>query len=101
MNLGVYVGSLLTQDVDPGSLAPHTVSPGAVGFILFAGLGLATFLLWKSMNRQLKKIDLPRESEVPRAGEPESVGADASGQPADVIDLSDNGAVGGPGSGER
>ena len=35
---------------------PSVVSPGLVGFFLFFGLGLATLLLWLSMNRQLKRI---------------------------------------------
>ncbi len=35
------------------------VSPGVLGFIVVAILGLATWLLIRSMGRQLKKIDLP------------------------------------------
>ena len=37
------------------------VSPGVLGFIVVAFLGLATWLLIRSMGRQLKKIDLPDE----------------------------------------
>ena len=35
------------------------VSPGVLGFIVVAILGLATWLLIRSMGKQLKKIDLP------------------------------------------
>lgn len=35
------------------------VSPGVLGFIVVALLGVATWLLIRSMNRQFRKIDLP------------------------------------------
>ena len=35
------------------------VSPGVVGFLVVALLGVATYLLIRSMNRQIKRIDLP------------------------------------------
>lgn len=37
------------------------VSPGVLGFVVVALLGVATFLLIRSMNRQIKRIDLPDE----------------------------------------
>lgn len=37
------------------------VTPGVLGFLVVAVLGFATFLLVKSMNRQLKKINLPKD----------------------------------------
>jgi hypothetical protein len=42
------------------------VTPGLLGFVVVALLGVATYLLVRSMNRQLKKIDLP-EDEHPEA----------------------------------
>jgi hypothetical protein len=39
------------------------VSPGVIGFLVVALLGVATWLLLRSMTRQLKKIDLPDEHE--------------------------------------
>lgn len=33
------------------------VGPGLVGFILFVFLCVAVFLLWRSMNKQLTRID--------------------------------------------
>jgi hypothetical protein len=38
------------------------VNPGLLGFVVVALLGVATWLLIRSMNRQIKKIDLPDDS---------------------------------------
>ena len=45
------------QNIDPSVL-----SPGLVGFLLFAGLAVAIVVLVFSMNRQLKKIDFDEEA---------------------------------------
>lgn len=37
------------------------VTPGVLGFIVVAAIGVATWLLIRSMNRQMKKIDIPPE----------------------------------------
>jgi hypothetical protein len=42
-------------------LTDQDVSPGVLGFVVVALLGVATFLLVRSMNRQIKKIDIPEE----------------------------------------
>jgi len=39
------------------------VSPGVIGFVVVALLGVATWLLIRSMLRQFKKIDLPDDDE--------------------------------------
>jgi len=57
--------------VDAGAMAVSVVravddtdvSPGVIGFIVVALLGVATWLLLRSMLRQLKKIDLPDDDE--------------------------------------
>jgi hypothetical protein len=41
------------------AVAESNVNPGLLGFVVVALLGVATWLLIRSMNRQLKKIDLP------------------------------------------
>jgi hypothetical protein len=38
------------------------VNPGLLGFLVVAVLGVATWLLIRSMNRQIKKIDLPDDA---------------------------------------
>ena len=35
------------------------VTPGVLGFLVVALLGVATYLLIRSMNRQIRRIDLP------------------------------------------
>ncbi|GAA4925868.1 large-conductance mechanosensitive channel [Nonomuraea thailandensis] len=45
-------------------LAAGEVSPGLLGFVVVALLGLALYILIKSMNKQMSKIQVPRESEI-------------------------------------
>jgi len=45
--------------------ADNTVTPGVLGFMVVALLGVATYLLIRSMNRQLKRIDLPSQDKKP------------------------------------
>ena len=35
---------------------PEKVKPGWLALVIVLLMGLATFLLWRSMNRQLKKV---------------------------------------------
>jgi hypothetical protein len=45
------------------------VSPGWLGFIFLAFLCVAVFVIWKSMNKQFKKIDFDEAAtERPRKG---------------------------------
>ena len=57
------------------------VTPGLLGFVVVALLGVATYLLIRSMNRQIRRIDLPEEPEPPtREGEgPPTRDGDAPG----------------------
>ncbi|MEV7967458.1 hypothetical protein AB0O34_15960 [Sphaerisporangium sp. NPDC088356] len=55
----------------PGAAAPPTpVGPGLLGFIVVAAIGVALYFLVKSMNRQISKIEVPREAELDRPGAP-------------------------------
>jgi len=51
------------------------VTPGLLGFVVVALLGLATYLLVRSMNRQLKKIDLPEDDQPPTSPKAPGPGA--------------------------
>ncbi|GAA2395366.1 hypothetical protein GCM10010420_21030 [Streptomyces glaucosporus] len=44
----------------------NKVTPGILGFLVFAVLGLAVWMLMKSMNRHIGKVDFEDSS----AGEP-------------------------------
>ncbi|HLK95243.1 MAG TPA: hypothetical protein VK365_05850 [Nocardioidaceae bacterium] len=46
-------------------LDPDTVKPGLLGLVVVLALAVATAVLLRSFTRQLKKIDLPEESERP------------------------------------
>ncbi|MEO3814040.1 hypothetical protein ABGB17_34010 [Sphaerisporangium sp. B11E5] len=46
--------------------APY--GPGLLGFIVVAAIGVALYFLIKSMNKQMSKIEVPRENEPERAG---------------------------------
>jgi hypothetical protein len=50
------------------ALDEDRVTPGLLGFLIVAALGVATWFLIKSMNKQLKKIDFD-ESETQVGGE--------------------------------
>ena len=50
----------LAQDT-PRELNDDIVRPGWLGFGVFLGLVVAAFFLFRSMNRQLKKVDFVEE----------------------------------------
>lgn len=50
----------LAKEVDD-----NKVTPGVLGFLVFAVMGLAVWMLLKSMTREMKKIDF---EEVPTPG---------------------------------
>ncbi|WP_269432068.1 hypothetical protein [Saccharothrix sp. ST-888] len=39
------------------------MTPGLLGFVVFAALGVATWFLLKSMNKQFKRVDFVEEPE--------------------------------------
>jgi hypothetical protein len=44
------------------AITDQQVSPGVLGFLVVAAIGVATWLLIRSMNRQLHKIDFTEET---------------------------------------
>ncbi|OEU85409.1 hypothetical protein DB35_15065 [Streptomyces abyssalis] len=50
----------LAKDLDE-----NKVTPGVLGFIVFAAMGLAVWMLLKSMHRHMNKVDF---EEAPPAG---------------------------------
>lgn len=61
--------SLQTAEIDP-----NVVKPGWVALLIVLALAAATFLLWRSMGKQLKRIDVDRDGADDRApsGDPAS-----------------------------
>lgn len=51
-------GSLLAYD-------PNDVRPGWIALVLVMALAVATFLLWRSMNTQMRKIQMPPRGSSP------------------------------------
>ncbi|MDK1472644.1 hypothetical protein QNO07_04255 [Streptomyces sp. 549] len=53
----------------------NKVTPGVLGFLVFAAMGLAVWFLMKSMNRQMQKVEFdeaPEDAEKPGASAPAS-----------------------------
>ena len=47
-----------------GQSAASSAAPGAIGFLVVAGLGLAVFFLFRSMTKHLRKVNLAAENEA-------------------------------------
>ncbi|MFB4312990.1 hypothetical protein [Actinomadura sp. 21ATH] len=45
-------------------LNDDTVTPGFLGFGVFIALAVATYFLIRSMNKQMRKIQAPREADI-------------------------------------
>jgi hypothetical protein len=43
------------------------VTPGALGFVIVLALGVALYLLVRSMNKQIARIEAPSEEELKQA----------------------------------
>ncbi len=42
------------------AVSSNAVVPGVLGFLVVAGMGVALFFLFRSMNKQLRKVAPPR-----------------------------------------
>jgi hypothetical protein len=52
------------------ALAPvdeNQVAPGLLGFLVVVALGIALFFLIRSMNKQISRIQAPKEEELKQA----------------------------------
>ncbi|CAM5482951.1 hypothetical protein GCM10010256_28890 [Streptomyces coeruleorubidus] len=60
------------------------VTPGVLGFIVFAAMALAVWALMKSMSRHMNKVDFTQapdpEAEQTEPAEPETADTETSGQ---------------------
>ncbi|HSS67198.1 MAG TPA: hypothetical protein VLK34_01515 [Nocardioidaceae bacterium] len=62
---------------------PDDIKPGWIAFWIVVALGVATFLLWRSMNSQLRKIKAPYRDELNAAGTVDAGDTDPAQSPAD------------------
>ncbi|WP_406146319.1 hypothetical protein [Streptomyces sp. NBC_01012] len=72
----MYATQALTQLVPLAAddLDTNKVTPGVLGFLVFAALAVGTWFLMKSMNRHMGKVDF-KETPDP-AAEPEPEGSE-------------------------
>ncbi len=59
-------------------LDKNKVTPGVLGFIVFAALAVGVWLLMKSMNRHMGKVDFEEAPAEPK----ETAGAKGAAEPA-------------------
>lgn len=62
-------------------LDKNKVTPGVLGFIVFAALAVGVWLLMKSMNRHMGKVDFEEAPQEPKEPK-EPAGAKGAAEPA-------------------
>ncbi len=75
--------TVLAAAVAAGSVSSNLVVPGVLGFLVVAGMSVALFFLFRSMNTQLRKVApppaTPDAAPAAKTG-PASVGSSGGGQ---------------------
>jgi hypothetical protein len=74
----------MTAVVTLASYDPKDVKPGWIAFWLIVALGAATYFLWRSMNKQLRKIDVPPRDSAESDAAPPDAGETESDSPRDT-----------------
>jgi hypothetical protein len=64
----VAAATLVGQTVLAAKVSNDDVTPGVLGFLVVAGIGVALYFLLRSMNKQLRKLPPPTEEEIAAAG---------------------------------
>nr|WP_202470882.1 hypothetical protein [Streptomyces sp. SID8377] len=59
-------------------LDENKVTPGLLGFVIFALIGFSLWWLMKNMNKQFKKIDFEEQPQRTEQSEPQSERAEAA-----------------------
>jgi len=80
--------------------AASQAAPGALGFLVVAGMGVALFLLFRSMTKHLRKVAVDPRQEPAAASSTPPGGKPVGSRPADGGPAGGGGpAAGGPGNG--
>ncbi|GGP51200.1 hypothetical protein [Streptomyces melanogenes] len=66
----------LAKDIDNDK-----VTPGVLGFVVFAALAVGVWLLMKSMNRHMGKVDFEEAPESGQTSPAAAAGASGKGDP--------------------
>jgi hypothetical protein len=61
MSVTVTAAALGGAVLAKGAVPVNNVTPGVLGFLVVAAMGIALYFLLRSMSRQLKKIPPPAE----------------------------------------
>lgn len=67
-----------------------SVAPGALGFVIVLALGVALYLLIRSMNKQIARIEAPSEEDIKQAewerrrGQQQADGEESGHRPANT-----------------
>ncbi|MFJ8592799.1 hypothetical protein [Streptomyces sp. NPDC093598] len=69
------------------------VTPGVLGFIVFAAMALAVWALMKSMSRHMNRVDFTQVPD-PKAEQPEQSPADPSGTDTEAAQAEPSGQGG-------
>jgi cytoskeletal protein RodZ len=73
-----------TTVLPTGEIDPNTVRPGWVALLIVLALVAATFLLWRNMGKQLKKIDFdPTDGQQSREDASADGPAPSAGRPTE------------------
>ncbi|MFJ9925979.1 MULTISPECIES: hypothetical protein [Streptomyces] len=65
-DMSASVSLAATDLVSLADLDQNKVTPGVLGFIVFAVMALAVWGLMKSMNKHMRKVDFKEPSDVDR-----------------------------------
>ena len=83
MSVMVTAAALGSTVLAKGSVPVNNVTPGVLGFLVVAAMGIALYFLLRSMSRQLKKIPPPPEDDGAAGGAGASAASSAvTGNPA-------------------
>ncbi|MCN9243895.1 hypothetical protein NGF19_24455 [Streptomyces sp. RY43-2] len=77
-DMSASVSLAVTHLIPLAEFDENKVTPGVLGFIVFAVMGLAVWGLMKSMNKHMSKVDFHQDAASGSGGEAGTKGAPAS-----------------------